>query len=169
MMMLLVCLCCLSPSFGHFSLPPQPAPYVIIPLPRPNTSAPGGVTLQRPELGGCTCVVLDRIGPCTSPSGSEIIKVLLCDPFSQNSFSCTWQWRDGSWIYTNCWRVHGPTCRLSISNAPLVPSALRFQSSAFTCSKHTVCITNEAFYTVVFRSESHSELVSGIHSVQGFC
>ena len=45
MMILLVCLCCLSPSFGHFSISRQPTPHLSPHSFRSNLYAPRGATL----------------------------------------------------------------------------------------------------------------------------
>ena len=56
-----------------------------------------------------------------------------------------------------------PTCQAAKQSnhtvdGLLVPSALRFQSSDFTCSERTLCTSNETFCTVV-SSEPHSEVL----------
>ena len=91
----------------------------------------------------------------------------VCWPRSSSTFllfdSCPLIWcsckrycRDGNWINTNFWPVHCPPA-VCQSHRHTVPSGLRFQSSDFTSSEHTVCITHEAFCTVASHSEPYFE------------
>ena len=58
-------------------------------------------------------------------------------------------------VHSNVWSVHcpsavcqSPRCSNFIVGGFLVPSALRFQSSDFASSGHTICIPNQTLCTV---------------------
>ena len=73
--------------------------------------------------------------------------------------------------HSNSWPV---CCPSAVCQSPrfsnyvldgfFVPPVLRFQSSDFASSDHTICIPNETFCTVDSHSKPNYELVSGIHS-----
>ena len=106
--------------------------------------------------------------------GSEFVSALFCDSFLLDSSSCKWQWRNWNGVHSNFWSAH---CPLAVCQPPhhsnhtavglVVPSALRFQSSAFASPEHTLRSSNEALCNVVSHSKPNTHFVTGIHSVLG--
>ena len=125
-------------------------------------------------MGLCPSVVFDCIATWASNSGSEIVLVLLGDPFPRNSCSFKGQWRNWNRTRLNIWSVHCPS---AVCHSPrysnyvvdgfFVPSTLTFQSSDFTSSEYTICIANDTFSNVVSHSKPNPQLLSGIQSVCG--
>ena len=106
--------------------------------------------------------------------GSEFVSALFCDSFLLDSSSCKWQWRNWNGVHSNFWSA---LCPLAVCQTPhhsnhtavglVVPSALRFQSSAFASPEHTLHSSNEALCNVVSHSKPNTHFVTGIHSVLG--
>ena len=100
--------------------------------------------------------------------------MLIGDYFPLDSCSCKKQWRDWDRVYSKFLSAHCPS---AVSHSPrysnsvldgvFVPSALRFQSSDFTCSKNTICIPNETFCTVASHSSQILDLYLGFTLFMG--
>ena len=117
----------------------------------------------------------DPIATWASCSGTEALNVCSRDSLLLHSSSLKrrWWWWQG--VNLCRWPVHSP---LSISNSPrdsdhivncpFVPPVLMFYPPDLSRSEHTFCRRHETLGTVVSHSQPHSELVSGIYSVQRF-
>ena len=123
----------------------------------------------------CSLSRSDRIATRASCSGTEGLNVCSRDSLPLHPSSLGrhwWLWQRVNLSYRP---VHSP---LSISNSPRdsdrivdkfsVPPVLMFYPPDLSRSEHTFCRLHEALGTVVSHSQPHSELVSGIPSVQRF-